>query len=189
MSNTPETRSKPFLSGALIFVMTVAGVYVGMNLKERMNAPPMEHYTPPSTKLRVGTAFPDLPLVDERGMSVTTGAIRGDNGAVFLFMEIGCPPCLEMTEKWMSVITSGEATGVPVYGIAINLPENIHPYRIKRGITFPVYSDTSGVFLNQYDVSSYPTEIVVGKSGSVRYVTFDSREEINLDTLRRQLAE
>lgn len=189
MSVTSNTTLKSILSGSFVFVMAVAGVYIGMSLKERSSTPPVEAYSEPTSKFSPGMPFPNVQVLDESSKPVMTADILGGKGGVILFMEFGCPPCIEMADKWMQAITSGEAKDVPVYGIAINLPMHIHSYRTKKGITFPIFSDSAGVFLNQYDVASYPTEVVIGKSGLIRYTTFDSREAIAFDLLQEQLAE
>jgi peroxiredoxin len=189
MGTESNSSLKSILSGSIVFVMAVAGVYVGMMLKERSDAPPMEPYSEPTSKLAVGMPFPDVQVLDVSSRPVMTSDMLDAHGGVILFMELGCPPCVEMTEKWVEAIKSGEAKDVPVYGVAINLPMHIHSYRIKRGISFPIFSDSAGVFINQYDVTSYPMEVVVGKSGIIRYTNFDSRVPIAFDLLREQLAE
>jgi peroxiredoxin len=187
MSTATNSSLKSILSGSIVFVMAVAGVYVGMSLKESSSAPPVEPYSEPTSKLASGMTFPDVQVMDESSKPVMTSDMLAGKGGVILFMELGCPPCVEMTEKWVQAIKSGEAKDISVYGIAINLPMHIYSYRMKKGISFPIYSDSAGVFINQYDVTSYPMQVVVGKSGVIRYTNFDSREELAFDLLREQL--
>jgi peroxiredoxin len=180
---------KSVLIAAIVFAAAVAGVYLGMNLKKGSMAPVEAAQDPnaPSTALAAGTLFPDVPVLDESGAPQSTAQLTGGKGGVYLFMELGCPPCKEMSLKWQAAIESGPAKDIPIFGVTVNLPVNIRPYRLKNKLTFPIFSDTMNVFMDKYDVTNYPCEVVVGKSGKVTYTTFNSAEPIDFDKLKKQL--
>jgi peroxiredoxin len=188
--NASGSTLKSVLVTMIIFVAAAAGIYLGMSLKGGSPGPEpvqAEQTGAPVSKLAIGTDFPDVSLFDEAGAPVSSKQVIGGQGAVVLFMELGCPPCKEMSQKWEGAIASGKALGVPLYGVTINLPVSIHPYRIKNKLTFPIYADTLNIFMDNYDVTNYPLEVVVGKSGKVTYTTFNSAEPIDLDKLKEQL--
>lgn len=182
---------KSVLVVVVIFAAAAAGVYLGMSLRGNGVGPkPVEAAQDPngpSTKLVSDTPFPEVTLFDETGATQSSTQLLGGKGGVILFMELGCPPCKEMSLKWQSAIDKGEANDISLLGVTINLPVNIRPYRLKNKLTFPIYSDTMNVFMDKYDVTNYPLEMVVGKSGKVTYTTFNSAEPIDFGKLREQL--
>lgn len=175
----------------IIFAAAAAGVYLGMSLRGRNSVPqPLEaseNPNAPTTQLKAGVAFPEVQLCDESGAPVNTSKLLGGKGGVVLFMELGCPPCKEMSDKWQAAIESGEAKDVSLIGITVNGPVYIRPYRLKNKLTFPIYSDTSNIFMDKYNITNYPLELVIGKSGKVTYSTFDSNEPIDFSQLKKQL--
>jgi peroxiredoxin len=186
-----KSTMKSAIVTVVIFAAAAAGVYLGMSLRGGGSASPQpvqaEPEGAPTSKLALGSIFPDVAVFDESGAPLNTKSLVGDHGAVLLFMELGCPPCKEMSQKWQGAIESGKAAGVPLLGVTINLPVNIRPYRMKNKLTFPIYADTLNIFMDNYDVTNYPLEVVVGKSGKVTYTTFNSAEPIDFDKLKEQL--
>lgn len=183
------SATRSLLVLAVIFAAAAAGVYFGLNI--RNGAPhPVEAATGsmPTSRLAAGTPFPDVTLFDEIGSPVGTSQLLDSRGGVVLFMELGCPPCQDMSAKWQAAIESGLAKGILVAGVTINLPINVRPYRLKHKLTFPIYSDSNNVFMDKYGVTNYPLEVVIGKSGTVNYTTFNSAEPIDFDKLSRWLA-
>ncbi len=184
---TPQT----LLITLVIFAAAAAGVYLGMSLRGRNSVPqPVEAAqdpNAPTTLLKTGSAFPEVQLFDESGAPASTSQLLGGKGAVVLFMELGCPPCKEMSLKWQTALASGKAKDVPLIGITVNGPVYIRPYRLKNQLTFPIYSDTLNIFMDKYNVTNYPIELVIGKSGKITYSTFDSNEPIDFDQLKKQL--
>lgn len=142
----------------------------------------------PSSKLQVGSAFPDLELITADSGRVRTGDFVRNDGSVFIFMETGCPPCETMTQKWQDLINEGEITRDQVVGISFEAPAHVATYAKKRNLTFPIYADTGMVFLRDYGVMDYPLVVVVGKSGAIKMYTFDARVSFVADELKTQMA-
>ena len=191
MSSSGNSTLKSVLMVVVVFVVAVGGVLLGMRLRDNAGAEPQmtaEDSNAPTSLLKVGEVFPKAQVIDEGGLTTTTDDIVGGKGAVVLLMELGCPPCKEMSEKWQTAINSGEAKEIPLYGVTINLPVNIRPYRLKHNLTFPIYSDSVNFFMDSMLVENYPLQVVVGKSGTVQSYTFDSNEKLDFEMLRTQLA-
>jgi hypothetical protein len=104
---------KSVLVVVVIFAAAAAGVYLGMSFKGNGVGPkPVEAAqdpNSPTTQLVSGTQFPDVAVFDETGTTQSLGQLLGGKGGVILFMELGCPPCKEMSLKWQSAIDKGEA--------------------------------------------------------------------------------
>lgn len=192
MASTGNSTLKSVLMVVIVFVVAVGGVLLGMKLRDNAGSASQataEDSNAPMSLLKIGAAFPNVNVIDEGGTATTTGAVLGDRGGVVLFMELGCPPCKEMSEKWQKAINSGEAKDIPLYGVTINLPVNIRPYRLKHNLTFPIYSDSVNFFMDSMQVENYPLQVVVGKSGKVESFTFDSNEELDLEKIQGELGQ
>ncbi|MGB5106453.1 MAG: TlpA disulfide reductase family protein [Candidatus Zixiibacteriota bacterium] len=192
-SNGNETRKKILKNvgvGLLIILVAGVGMYLGMSYRS-MQASQSSEYVQgegPSSKLQVGSLFPDLELMTADSGRVRTGDFVANDGSVFIFMETGCPPCETMTQKWQELINSGDIAREQVVGISIEAPTHVANYAKKRGLTFPIYADTGMVFLRDYGVMEYPLVVVVGKSGAVRMYTYDARVSFVADALKKQMA-
>lgn len=177
--------------GFLILLIAAAGMYLGMSFRSMQASQSGEFLKAegPTSKLQVGTEFPDLMLMrPDSTMSRTSDFIARD-GSVFLFMQTDCPPCETMTQKWQALINSGDIPREQVLGVTFEPPQHVATYARKHGLTFPIYADTGLVFLKDYGVTEYPLVVVVGKSGKIKMYTFDSRMSFVADELKEQLAD
>ena len=188
-----ETRKKILKNigvGFLILLVAGVGVYLGMSFRSMQASQSGEFLQSegPSSKLQVGSVFPDLQLMTADSGQVRTGDFVANDGSVFIFMETGCPPCETMTQKWQDLINEGEIARDQVVGISFEAPAHVATYAKKRNLTFPIYADTGKVFLRDYGVTDYPLVVVVGRSGAIKMYTFDARVSFVADELKKQLA-
>ncbi len=168
--------ANPFIRYPIVIV-ALAGSFLG-NLF-RTNAPSTsipEVFA--NVNLPLGSDFPNIPLLSEEYVDVLTGDIIGHDGAIILFMEIGCSPCEVMNGKWQEAINSGIIRNNQVIGITYNEPEYISVFHDNYNLTFPIYSDTGAVFMNRYNVVGFPYAVAVDKDKKIALTNFDARKEI-----------
>ena len=189
MNQNAKKLLQKLLTGVLIFAVAALGVYFGMASKGFFNRGGFEESGAvlSASKLIVNSKFPSVPLIAADSLQLNSDSIYSQAGAVIIFMEVGCPPCVGMTQKWQKLISEGKISKDHVAGISFDSPDAIRAYARKNGLTFPVYSDTAQVFLKTYGVDEYPLTIVVGKSGTIQSQTQDPRPEIDLEDLTKKL--
>lgn len=188
MKSTKNTLIKNALFVVLVLATAFVGVKLGMGSKGAVGEETSEFDKPPESNLTPGVNFPDVTVLDENGGSVQTTQLLGGKGGVVMFMDLSCPPCQEMCKKLETAFAQG-LSDVPVVGITPYAPEHVMMYRHKNGVTFPMYSDTSYVFMSQYRVQNFPLLVIVGKSGVVRDFTFDARLPIDVDRIHDLIEE
>lgn len=175
--------------GLLVLVVAAAGMYLGMSVKSMQASQDSEFLreSGPTSLLQVGTRFPDLELVTSDSGTIRTSEMTARDGSVFVFMEVGCPPCETMTQKWQELINSGEIARDQVIGISFEELTYVQTYAKKRGLTFPIYADTGMVFMRNYGVAEFPLVVVVGRTGDVKMYTYDARVSFDADELKKQM--
>ncbi len=176
--------------GVLVIMIAAIGVYLGMTFREMRASQDRQllQSAGPSSKLLVGTGFPDIEILNGDSILVHTVDLIRDNGSIFLFLEPGCPPCESMTRKWQALIDSGEFPREQLIGIGFDLPEHLQSYARHSALTFPIYSDTASTFMRDYGVADFPLVVIVGKSGLVKAYTYDHRVSFDPKQLALQLA-
>lgn len=167
----------------LVFIAAFGGVFAGMKFREA-RAPAVGADVPES-KIQQGTTFPAEQVVEPEGAVHGTSELVSD-GAVVLFLRLDCQPCGRMVERWQELTDSGELAGVPTLGITISDPVEIGPYRRDKGLSFPIYHDPDGTFVQQWQVSSVPLVVVVEPGGQVAR-TFYAPQQIDPAEIRRQV--
>lgn len=165
-----------------VFVVAIAGVWLGMASRTSQSAP-IEVEEEFHSKLTEGTIFPDLPLVDEAGDLVQTSSLVGDQGTIVLFMELGCPPCETVCERWQGLLDDGTTGSLTVIGISSSPPRHVISYKVEQGLRFPVYSDTTYQFVKTYEVTNFPLVVALDKTGKIKWHTYDSQAEISLSAI------
>lgn len=176
--------------GILVLIVAGIGVYLGMSFRTTQamqEAEPSESQGP-SSLLTLNSPFPTVNLMKHDSTMIGTPELVSQDGSVFLFLEMGCPPCETMTAKWQKLINDGKIDRNQVIGVSFEQANHVANYAIKRGLTFPIYIDTGFVFMRQYGVMEYPFVAVVGKSGLVEMTTYDSRLEFDSEEISAQLA-
>ncbi len=169
-----------------VFVVAVAGVWLGMASRTSQSAP-IEVEEEFHSKLTEGTIFPDLTLVDEAGDLVQTSSLIGEQGTVVLFMELGCPPCEIVCERWQGMLDDSATGGMKVIGISTSPPRHVIGYKVEQGLRFPVYSDTTYQFVKTYEVTNFPMVVALDETGMIKWHTYDAQAEISIGELTAAL--
>ena len=174
-----------FVISAVVLALAVTvGVYVGSATRSVTEEPPPPAEVFPNLELTPGKAFPDLPLIDEDNQPLTSHEAVGDNGAIVIFMDLGCDPCTRMTGFIQELIDKGDLSAADIVGIAPTTPvDYLDAFYAKHGLTFPVYADTAAAFMTGYGVEGYPIMIVVDRDYIVRDINLDSRHPVSREFL------
>ncbi|MDZ4724303.1 MAG: redoxin domain-containing protein [candidate division Zixibacteria bacterium] len=188
--NNSLSISKIILIAILVFGAVFGGVYMGLRSRSQEPEPilSMDGDTL-LTSFTNGTIFPQEEFMTEEGTLISSAELYKDSGAVLLFMELGCPPCNEISQLWQDMIDSNLIDRQRVAGITYSLPGEIRMYKKEHSINFLIYSDTGLVFMTKYDVRNFPLAVYVGQSGKVQGHTFDSKERIDANTIAIYLAQ
>src|SRR5262245_41742935 len=171
------------LVGLALVAAVIAGLYVGRALRARTHSV----VEPPPSPFKIGEPMPDVALVDSTGAAVQTSALVQPNGAVVLFLDPDCDGCTAMSTRWEHALADGSVGVVKVFGISRAPAATTQPYRAAHRLSYPIYQDAHDVFLGQYGVASYPLEIVVGRSGTIRAVSDNSVVPIDAAAIERML--
>ena len=172
-----------------VFGVGVAGVVVGSLLRGvTLNRSDAYIASDPvaTSLLKRGMLFPDAEIAGWEGSTRTTQAL-GTTGTVFLFLDLECPPCVDMARRWQAVVDGGGIPGLSLVGVTYQPSDVADSFREEHGIEFPIVEDTGHVFLTEWRVQRFPLEVVVGSDGRVRSLSYDSATPVDLDALAVRL--
>jgi len=191
--NQPAARltlPRILLYSLLVFVVGVGGVLAGHFLRGSLSRPPgMTVLAAPQSLLEKGMDFPDVPLTLDDGRTPGARELLGEGGGVILFLDLECPPCGDMAQKWQTALALGIPAGLRVFAVTNHPPEAIQEFKHDYAIDFPVAQDAGRVYLNTYDVDRFPLEVVVGASGKIRATSYDATARVEPAGLARLLAD
>jgi peroxiredoxin len=171
--------------GLALVAAVIAGLYVGRTLRARTHSV----VEPPPFPFKTGEPMPDVALIDSLGAVVQTSALVQPDGAVVLFLDPDCDGCTAMSTRWERALADGSVGVVNIFGISRASAATTQPYRVTHHLSYPIYQDAHDTFLSQYGLASYPLEIVVGRSGTIRAVSDNSVSPIDGTSIERMLTE
>lgn len=167
-------------------LVATAGLYLG-SMTRSLFPRPGETVMPPGSKLAAGMIFPDVPLLGENGEMHSASDLLGTDGAVVLFLALGCAPCKTMSKIWGDHAASGQLGALRLFGVASASPEMIRLYKENNRITFPIFADSAAVFMKTWGVDEYPLRLEIDHSRVIRGQTYDPDEEPDPRELARRL--
>ena len=87
------------------------------------------------------------------------------------FWATWCPPCKAEMPGINAFYEAYQDQGVVVLAVNANEEEaTVRPFIEASGFTFPVLLDPVGKIVNQYQVRSFPTTLIIGRDGVIQYV-------------------
>lgn len=174
----------------LVFVVGVAGVFVGNVLRSHMTVQGNSVVTTrvPTSLLEVGDEFPEAVLLDEDGGRHNTLDLLAAGGVV-LFLDLECPPCALMALRWQRVIDDAALDATSLFAVTYHPHDAIREFKVQNGLHMTVLQDSLQTFHRDYEVDRFPLEVVVGASGRIRSTSYDSESPIDLVALHRHLAD
>ncbi|GJM43564.1 MAG: hypothetical protein DHS20C21_04060 [Gemmatimonadota bacterium] len=190
MIKTLPPPLKILLTGLLVVVVAMAGVGVGLLVRGFLGRDAPEQFViqrSVTSLLQDDQTFPDVAVVAPAG-TLRTSELARPHGCVFLFLDLQCPPCVDMAVKWQEALDSQSIEELRVVGITNHSADVIQRFRESHGLHFPVAEDSARVFLHDHRVERFPLEVVVGESGRIRSLRYNSGEPIDLARVAADLA-
>ncbi len=125
-----------------------------------------------STKMRdpsnlVGTDAQPFDLEDLDGNKYSMDELKG-KVVVINFWFIGCPPCRKEIPELNELVADHEDEGVIFLGVATDRHKQLTSFLSKTEFNYNIVAD-GRAFASAYNVSAYPTHIVIGKDAKVSY--------------------
>ena len=113
------------------------------------------------------------PNFELKTLDGTTAALQDYAGEVVLinFWATWCPPCKAEMPDLNDYYLANQDKGFTILGI--NAQEDqatVNKFIQATGFSFPILLDSFGKVASQYQVHSYPTTIVVGRDGEIKYI-------------------
>ncbi|MGH2569631.1 MAG: TlpA family protein disulfide reductase [bacterium] len=172
----------------VVFGVGMAGVLVGSMLRSKTERTDAYIAVDPAAMslLKTGMTFPDVAIAGAGDLARTRDAI-GPEGAVFLFLDLECPPCADMATKWRDVQRLGALPGLRVVGVTNHSPDAVAAFREEHALPFPIAEDVEHLFLAQWRVQRFPLEVVVGSDGRIRSLSYDSVHPVDPSALAEKL--
>jgi peroxiredoxin len=130
-----------------------------------------------------GDIFPSLQLLTEWGDSVASDALLAGGGVV-LFLDLECPPCVDMARKWNRAVRDDVVAADQVVAITAQVPVAIARFRQEEDLQFNLYQDPAAAFLANGWITSFPVEVIVGDDGAVVSVTDNAHAPVGNDALQ-----
>jgi peroxiredoxin len=169
-----------------IVAVGFAGVYFGRALRSRTQ-PPVTAETPPFA-FEPGDLFPRVALTDSLERPVASDSLLA-NGGVVLLLDPDCDGCTDMSIRWEHALATGFIDRTLVFGVSRFATSANSAYRATHRLSFPIYRDSEDAFLSVHGVTSYPLEVVVGRSGTIQSLSDDSVTPVDEEAIRMQLSE
>jgi peroxiredoxin len=170
-----------------VVLVVVGGVFVGRTLRSHsVGRPALVEGDIPVTLLVAGDPFPVVTLAGEDGRAISTADVLADGGVV-LFLDLACEPCVEAAQRWQRHVDEGVLVPDHLFGVTAAPRAAVREFKETHGITFPLLLDSLRVFHKDYNVDRFPLQVVVGASGVMRRVSYDTVSPIDPGTLEGDL--
>jgi peroxiredoxin len=139
----------------------------------------------------VAQPVPQAPEQGKPAANFTSPALSGGEialadyaGEVVIvnFWATWCPPCKAEMPGINNFYETHQEEGLVV--LAVNAQESesqVRPFIESSGFTFPVLLDPAGSVVDQYQVRSFPTTIVIDRDGVVRHIQVGMISEEELE--------
>jgi peroxiredoxin len=168
------TRHYGLIACGLGVCLVVAQVAIKPRLVE--GASPVSDATRRSLEWR-GRPAPafELPLRD--GSIVSPGDHTGRRVVIVTFFSTWCQECAPELFELQRYIRFLQREHKPVVAIAIDgqeSPDLVDQFRTRVNLTLPIAIDDSGAVMRAYEITKFPTTVVIGAAGRVELYQPDS---------------
>jgi len=111
---------------------------------------------------------PDFELKDLQGNSWSLQELRG-KVVVLNFWFTSCAPCIQEMPELNKLVQSYKSKEVVFLAMTFNDTKQVNTFLQKNTFSYTILPDSREVN-NKYQVSSYPTSIVIDKEGNVKKI-------------------
>ncbi|MDR3680616.1 MAG: TlpA disulfide reductase family protein [Flavipsychrobacter sp.] len=137
---------------------------------------------PSEQKITMGSLAPEFSGTDLTGKSIDLKALKGKT-VILNFWFAGCAPCrAEMPELNNLVDKYKDDNSVVFVAITYDPTEQAKAFLKRKDFKFIILAGRSDI-IDQYGITSYPTSMVIDKSGNVTFslTTYDGTNVAQLD--------
>jgi peroxiredoxin/outer membrane lipoprotein-sorting protein len=118
----------------------------------------------------VGNDAPDFTLEGLDGKPVTLSDLKG-SVVVLDFWATWCGPCVVSLPHLDKIYQDMKGDGLKVFALNVSEgPEKVKHFVETKGLSLPVLMDAEAEVYKQYDVQGLPTQVIIGKDGTVKKV-------------------
>lgn len=112
--------------------------------------------------------IPDFKVKNIDQQFVTLADLKGEKLTVIDFWATWCKPCISSIPKINSLYAEFEGKGIEFIGINVDGPRNqakVKPFANSLKIKYPVLLDPNQDLANEFNVTVFPTLIVLNHEG------------------------
>lgn len=170
MSEEKQSRSDaPFAIGLVLVLVLLVGS-LAFRPGDRTDTTTTTEPTPDTAVLALNQPAPTFTANTLNGSS---DSLANHSGEVILvnFWATWCPPCKAEMPDLNAYYQAHRDEGFTI--LAVNAREGeslVRPFIDNNNLTFPILMDPSGQIVNQYQIRSFPTSIIIDRSGVVRHI-------------------
>lgn len=120
--------------------------------------------------------FAQLPELEVRDLDqnwISLSDLNGEKLTVIDFWATWCKPCVSALPKLNLIYTEFSEQGVAFVGINVDGPRNqskVKPFVSTLSIKYPIVLDPDQDLVNEYNVTAFPTLIVLNSEGEELFV-------------------
>lgn len=152
-----------------------------------------------ASRLVPGDGAPDFTLPTDDGGSVSLSGLRGRKVIVYFYPNAMTPGCTKQACDFSDSLSSLEAAGYTVVGIAPNPPEKLAKFRARDGLTITLASDEDRTVMTAYGAFGEKklygkvvegvirSTFVVDEAGKVALAQYNVKATGHVAKLRRDL--
>lgn len=163
-----------FMAGGLGLVLAGILLWLGSQSSAASSAPVL---------IEPGQPAPNFELTTLAGETAVLEDYAGDV-VLINFWATWCPPCKAEMPAIQAYYAANQANGLTVLGVNAQEDKNtVSRFIEANGFTFPILLDSQGDVASQFQVRSYPTTLVVDRTGTIHtihngLITMDQLESI-----------
>lgn len=132
------------------------------------------------------SSYAQLPDIDVKDLDqnwVLLSELKGENYTVIDFWATWCKPCVSAIPKLNSIYKEFSDDGIEFIGVNVDGPRNqakVKPFTKSLGILYPIVLDPNQELVDRYNISAFPTLIVLNNKGKEVYIHkgFNAGDEV-----------
>ena len=117
--------------------------------------------------------LPEVEVKDINQNWVSLNNLSGEKYTVIDFWATWCKPCVTAIPKLNVIYQEFSSQGIEFVGVNIDGPRNqskVKPFANTLNIKYPIVLDPNQELVNDYNVTAFPTLIVLNKKGKEVFV-------------------